>query len=103
MTNYVRNFPLLRPKTTESSYIGHTKEYEEVGTIRAHISPASDNYSIATYGERATKLYNIITQVYDIKDGDKIIIGGEECKIISTMYYSTHVVATAERTGIYGH
>lgn len=68
--------------------------------IAAAIAPATDEYSIANYGERTHKMYTLTTSVgEDVKNGDLVEINGELCKIVSDLRYSTHRTMTAERTG----
>lgn len=94
----------LRSESKKSGYIGTATEHKPLGVIFAQISPASDSYSIATYGERVSKLYSVTAEAgSDVRDGDKLVIYGEECKVISVMRYSTHTAITVERTGIYGN
>lgn len=100
----VQEIQQLRVESKKSGYIGTATENKPFGIIYAQVSPASDSYSIATYGERISRLYSVTAESgADVRDGDKLVIYGEECKVISVMRYSTHTAVTAERTGIYGN
>lgn len=97
---------LLRAERIENSdYIGTKTEYKPYSVINAHIAPASDKYSVATYGERVSRMYNVAAEYgEDIKDGDKLVINGEECTVVTVLTYSSHITAVAERTGVaYGN
>jgi hypothetical protein len=48
-------------------------------------------------------MYNVAVEFgEDVKNGDKFVINGEECTVVSVLTYSSHLSVTVERTGIYG-
>lgn len=68
--------------------------------IEAVIAPASDEYSIAAYGERSQSMYTLTVPVdTDVRCGDVVTIDAEGCRIISDLKYTNHRVLTAERAG----
>lgn len=102
MIKDLRKIPQLRPEYKDSEYIGTEKAFKALGSIYAQVSPASDNYSIAAYGEKISKLYNVTADnLTDVRNGDVLIIDNEKCTVISVMKYSSHTAISAERTGIY--
>lgn len=68
--------------------------------IKAVIAPASDEYSIAAYGERTQSMYTLTVPVdTDVQRGDIVIIDDEGCRIVGNLKYTNHCVLTAERAG----
>ena len=100
MLTNLKTVQLFRANKAESEYIGTSVEHTFSHYIEAAIAPATDEYSIANYGERTHKMYTLTTSVgEDVKHGDLVEINGELCEIVSDLRYSTHRTLTAERTG----
>lgn len=103
MQKDLRPIQVLRASREKSAYVGTQTEYKPYNTIKGHVSPVTDNFSISTYGERVTQMYNVAVEFgEDVKNGDKFVINGEECTVVSVLTYSSHLSVTVERTGIYG-
>lgn len=91
---------LKRAEAKPSDYVGTEVEYVPFGEIRGQITPTTDAYSIANYGERVTRMYSVITSLDEpILVGDRLVINGEDCTVVSILKYSSHQTAVAERTG----
>lgn len=104
MAKDLRPIQVLRAERNKSDYVGTDTEYKPYIMIKGQIAPVTDNYSIATYGERISRMYNVIIECgADVKNGDKLVINGEECTVVSVLTYSSHLSVTVERTGIYGN
>lgn len=94
--------PQLRAEVKPSGYVGTETEYKPYAALYGHISPVRDDYSIGVYGERVSRMHSVIFEAgTDVKSGDKLIIFGEKCTVLSIMRYSSHITVTAERTGVY--
>lgn len=75
-------------------------EYAYSHCIKAVIAPASDEYSIAAYGERTQSMYTLTVSVdTDVQRGDMVIIDDEGCRIVGDLKYTNHRVLTTERAG----
>lgn len=95
--------PQLRGEAKTSGYVGTETEYNPYAVLYGHISPVRDEYSIGVYGERVSRMHSVIFEAgTDIQSGDKLVIFGEKCNVVSIMRYSSHLTVTAERTGVYG-
>lgn len=102
MSKNLRKIPQQRPENEKSAYIGSDNKLISLGNIYAQVSPASDNYSIAAYGERISKIFTVTADTKeDVRNGDILVIDGEKCKVISVMKYTTHTTINVERMGIY--
>lgn len=102
MSKDLQKISRLRLESKKSDYIGSENDKKNLGSIYAQVSPASDRYSIAAYGERISKIFTVTADTrVDVRDGDILVIDGEECKVVSVMKYTTHTTISAERTGIY--
>ena len=102
MQKDLRSIQVLRASREKSPYVGTQTEYEPYNVIKGQVSPVTDNYSISTYGERVSRMHNVLVEFgEDVRNGDKLIVNGEECTVVSVLIYSSHIVATVERTGSY--
>lgn len=94
----------LRPKRTDSDYVGTKTEYVNHAILKGHVTPTKDSYSIATYGERVNRMYTALFEYgTDVINGDRLVINGEECTVISKLTYFSHIAVIAERDGINGY
>ncbi|MBR5089225.1 MAG: hypothetical protein IK093_07350 [Ruminiclostridium sp.] len=92
--------PYYRKVTQTSSYIGSQTDCVLQGYVNAQVSHVTDKAEIALYGDRVLKMYNLIMlRGSPLKEGDKVTIRGQDCRIISLLFYSDHVVAAAEKVG----
>ena len=100
MMNGLKTIPLYRANKAESEYVGTDIEYVYSHHIKAAVAPATDEYSIANYGERTQAMYTLTVAVgEDVKHGDCVDIDGNCCKIVGDLKYTAHRTLTAERTG----
>ncbi|MCM1335304.1 MAG: hypothetical protein NC084_12825 [Bacteroides sp.] len=100
MTRDLRTLPLDRAERTPSPYIGTKKEYRTIGTIRAMIQPVTDSLSAALYGNRITKMKNLVCPTgTDVRKDDLVGIDGEKYRIVSILAYTAHIAAVAEKEG----
>lgn len=91
---------LKRAEAKPSDYVGTEVEYVPVSEIKGQITPTTDDYSIANYGERVARMYSVITSLDElIYVGDRLVINGEDCAVVSVLKYSSHQTAVAERAG----
>ena len=94
----------LRPKRTDSDYVGTKTEYVNHAILKGHVTPTKDSYSIATYGERVNRMYTVLFEYgTDVINGDRLVINGEDCTVVSKLTYSSHIAVIAERDGINGY
>lgn len=94
----------LRPKRSESDYVGTKTEYVNHAVLQGHITPTKDSYSIATYGERVNRMYTVLFEYgTDVINGDRLVINGEDCTVVSKLTYSSHIAVIAERDGVNGY
>ena len=92
--------PYYRKVTQTSEYIGSQTDCVLQGYVDVQISHVTDKAEIALYGDRVLKMYNLIMRRDSpLKEGDKVKIYGHDCRIISLLYYSDHIVAAAEKVG----
>ncbi len=100
MQRHLKELPRRRRSGQKSPYAGHETTLAEAPPIRAQVSPAADKQSIALYGERAEKMYNLNCETgTDLKIGEYVEIDGQDCKVVSVLRYSTHITAVAELAG----
>lgn len=94
----------LRPKRTDSDYVGTKTEYANHAILKGHITPTKDSYNIATYGERVNRMYTVLFEYgTDVINGDRLVINGEDCTVVSKLTYSSHIAVIAEKDGINGY
>lgn len=91
----------LRSKRTDSDYVGTKTEYVNHAILKGHVTPTKDSYSIATYGERVNRMYTVLFEYgTDVINGDRLVINGEGCTVVSKLTYSSHIAVIAEKDGI---
>lgn len=92
--------PYYRKVTQTSEYIGSQTDCVLLGYVDAQISHITDKAEIALYGDRVYKMCNLIMpRNSPVIKGDKVILYDSEYRIVSILYYSDHIVASAEKAG----
>lgn len=95
-----RRIPYYRKVTQTSSYIGSQTDCVLQGYVDAQVSHVTDKAEIALYGDRVLKMYNLIMRRGSpLQEGDKVKVFDQDCRIVSLIYYSDHIVAVAEKAG----
>lgn len=83
-----------------SDYVGTKAEYKSIGEITGQISPVTDEFTVDSFGRKRKTAYSVICGLEtDVKDGDRLIIYGENHSVTSVKHYSGHLTVTAEKEG----
>ncbi len=102
MRRDLQSVTVLRGESKASGYVGSELEYKEIGVIKAQVSPVSDSFTVDNFGRRRAAGYQLnCDKRSDIKDGDKIVLFGEQYRVSSVLRYSDFITVTVEKDGAY--
>lgn len=97
MLNDLRRRKHIRTIEKASDYIGTTTENVQLDNVLCAVAPLSDKLDIERYGNSNKQALQFLFDTRtNVQRGDIIVHNGQEYKIISLMFYSTHIAAVGE-------